>query len=163
MTSYIVVVLLFLNSALSGQIEGQPETNQLGEIPIGGVPTNWDTFVWTDCSKREPLFSDCSAKDEHGRLYVFFDGKLSKVSAKLTTTSECTQLPFGLKFGENIDSAAQKVSAREIIVIPGHTHDGRKVYSSDFVVQSSAGVMYSIELIADSDGHLFEVVERTNF
>lgn len=135
----------------------------VGIVPIGGVPQDMDAFVASDCS-REPRFSDCSAQDAEGRRYAFFGGALSKVSITKDEAAQTLRLPAGMQFGEEVETSAKKVSsAMGVKLDRGSTLSGQTVYSSDFIIQSPAGVLYSIELIADEEGLLTEVVERTDF
>ena len=136
----------------------------LGVLPVGGVPNDMSIFVSSDCGKVQPKFADCSAQDAYGRSYDFFNGALSRVSANKDEVTKELQLPAGILFGEDVESAAKKVAERINIKLQrGTSSSGQVVYSSDYVVRSSAGIDYSIELTADAKGHLAEVVERTDF
>lgn len=133
-------------------------------IPLGGAATDLRLFVATDCTDLHTRFADCSATDPEGRRYTFFDGVLSKIAASKSDAAGSLLLPAGLQFGEEIEFAAAKVSRTFGVRLDrGTTFDGRIVYSSDFVIPSSAGRRFSIELIADVDGRLHEFVERTDF
>lgn len=136
----------------------------LGLIPIGGVPRDMRVFVASDCESLPDGLADCSAQDADGRQYAFFDGALSKVSVSDSDAVKSLRLPVGLIFKEDINHSAKKVADKLGVKLDRATnHDGRTTYSSDFSIRSSAGVLYSIELIADAQGRLVEVVERTDF
>jgi len=123
-----------------------------------------EMFVSSDCDLLLPKLSDCSAQDKEGRRYTFFDGALSKISAANNETKKSLRLPANLKFGEDIALSAKKISlALNINLSRGTSYDGKVVYSSDFIIESSKGVLYSIELIADSYDHLSQVVERVDY
>lgn len=127
----------------------------LGVIPIGAVPKDMRVFVESDCIQQPSSHADCSAQDATGRRYAFFDGALSRVSVTRTEAASSLRLPAGLEFGEEIDKAADKVQRVFGIKLDrGSSYDGHVVYSSDFVIRSSAGITYSIELIADENGLL---------
>ena len=137
--------------------------DSLGLIPIGGVPQDMGVFVSSDCV-RQPRFSDCSAQDAEGRRYAFFDGALSKVSISRDEATQALRLPAGLQFGEEIGTASEKISSAFGVELDRGTSSGGKVvYSSDFTIRSSAGILYSIELVADEAGRLTEMAERTDF
>lgn len=136
----------------------------LGVIPIGAAPKDMGVFTETDCMLQPAGFADCSAKDAEGRLYVFFDGALSRVSATNTEAASTLQLPADVKFGEPIEQAADTVHRVFGVKLDrGSSYDGHVVYSSDFTIESSVGIAYSIELIADERGKLAEFVQRTDF
>jgi hypothetical protein len=145
------------NGAISGRTD-------LGLISTGEAPEDSGIFVTSDCGQLPDGHADCAAQDGEGRQYAFFGGLLSKVSATWGEAASTLRLPAALVFGENIELSAEKTSkAFGIKLERAPTPDGRTVYSSDFVLESSVGVMYSIELIADKQGRLVEVVERTDF
>jgi hypothetical protein len=161
-----LAIMLAAASACAGitAVAGGDGDTELGVIPIGGVPKDMRVFVESDCEEQPQKFADCSAQDAEGRRYAFFDGVLSKVSVIKAEAESTLRLPAALEFGENIEQAAEKV--RRVFgakLDRGSSHDGRVVYSSDFAIKSSVGVAYSIELIADEQGHLVEVVQRTDF
>lgn len=136
----------------------------LGVIPIGSVPKDMHTFVVSDCGGQEPPYADCSAEDAEGRRYVFFNGALSKVVAARVDAKKSLRLPASLEFGEDIERSAKKAAlAFGVKLTRAYSYNGLEVYSSDFVVKSSVGILYSIELVADKKGRLAEVVERTDF
>ncbi|RNF86351.1 hypothetical protein EER27_02730 [Lysobacter psychrotolerans] len=66
-------------------------------------------------------------------------------------------------FGENIEVSKQKASSLYRIRFDRGEVDGRIVYSSDFSIRSPAGIKYALELLADEQNKLEEVVERTDF
>ena len=145
------------NGAVSGRTD-------LGLISIGEAPGDSGIIVASDCGKLPDGYADCSAKDGEGRQYAFFGGVVSKVSATRHEAASGLRLPAALRFGESIERSAEKVSkAFGIELERASTSDRRTAYSSDFVLKSSAGVMYSIELVADKQGRLVEVIERTDF
>ncbi|MCA0198658.1 MAG: hypothetical protein LCH59_11165 [Proteobacteria bacterium] len=136
----------------------------LGIAPIGTKSVDLKAFESTNCSEKEHGMDDCSATDSMGRHYAFFDGALSMVSADAADTPSRLTLPGEMRFGEDIHEAAQK--ARNIFGIKfdlGNAN-GVTAYSSPMAIRSSAGILYSVELIADKDGHyLTKVVQRTDF
>ena len=137
--------------------------SDLGSIPIGGTPSDAHIFVVSDCEHLPDRYADCSAQDAEGRRYAFFEGALAKVWVTRAEAARALRLPAALEFGEDIERAAETVAkAYGIKLDRAPAHDGRTVYSSDFVLKSSAGVMYSIELVADEKGRLVEVAERTD-
>jgi hypothetical protein len=170
MTRVIVAVAMFAFLSVSIACAGNESTIEgsvgpdLGVVPVGGIPKDMSVFVSSDCGTFKPKFADCSAQDGEGRRYAFFNGALSKVSASRSEATEALRLPAGIEFGEDVESAAKKVVAVFNIKLErGASPNGLIVYSSDYVVRSSAGRLYSVELIADEKGHLTEVVERTDF
>lgn len=156
-------MLILLSPCLHGQTNNIPTGTDLGLIPIGGVPIDMSIFTSTDCNKYEPNFYDCSADDAQGRKYAFFNGGLARVSVDKNSASEDLRLPAGIQFDENIKSAATKVEATlGIKLSSGKSSNGTIVYASNFVVRSSTGSAYSLELIADKNERLVEVIERAN-
>lgn len=136
----------------------------LGIIPIGSKPESLKYFVSSDCGRLPQGYADCSAQDAYGRRYAFFDGGLSRVWVTRGEASKNPRLPAGVEFGEDIETAAEKIErAFRVGLDRGKSHDGRTVYSSDFAIRSSVGVMYAIDLIADDEGRLSEIVARTDF
>ncbi len=133
-------------------------------MPIGAIPQDMSLFASTDCDELHPRFADCSAQDVDGRRYAFFDGALSRVSARRDDVSEDISLPGGIAFGEKVALSVKKVEVAlgtnlERDVSP----DGQVVYASDYVATASTGLLFSVELSADDKGRLTEVVERTDF
>ena len=154
---------LLATSCAGARVGRSHSEDNLGIIPIGAAPRDTSIFVSSDCS-REPTFADCSAQDADGLQYVFFDGALSRVSAAVPEVSRMLQLPAGMKFGESITDAAEKLrSAMDIELDRSVVQGGQIIYSSDFMLRSSAGILYSIEIASDENGRLIEVVERTDF
>ena len=89
---------------------------------------------------------------------------MSKVSVTRDDAAEALRLPAGLRFGETIESAAQKLTSAFGVELDRSLMDnGQVVYSSDFTIRSSVNIYYSIELVADKNGLLTEVIERTDF
>jgi len=166
-TKMMVVAAIFVPAAAcaeNGATGVRGSDINLGVIPIGGKPQDLQLFVSTDCGKVSPAYADCSAQDTDGRRYAFFDGVLSKISIRQADAASTLKLPAALEFGENIERAAERITKVMAVKLDrAPTHDGHVVYSSDFVLKSSAGVMYSIELIADEQGRLVEIVARTDF
>ncbi len=133
-----------------------------GVLPIGGTPKTMSLFVASDCGSQEPKFSDCSATDANGLTYDFFEGALSKISAK--KESAAVSLPAGIEFGDKIESSARAIAKAFKVKLDRSTSPyGHTVYSSDFVMKSSIGTLYSVELLADQHGRLAEVAARTDF
>jgi hypothetical protein len=64
----------------------------------------------------------------------------------------------------NIEHSAEKVSiAFGIALSPGPAPDGTKICSSDLVLKSSTGVLFSMALVVDCKGLLAEVIQQTDF
>ena len=150
-------------SAACHEIEGGVEIPPIGAIAIGAAPNSALQVRATDCGEDWSGAADCSAVGSDGVEYIFFDGALSKVSAVRGDVDASVTLPSNVKFGDEIHAASAKMVANGVRLKRGVTYDGRIVYTSDFVVRSSAGVCFSIELIADSQGNLVEYVQRTDF
>jgi hypothetical protein len=160
----IASALFLLGAACAPAWDAEASSADLGRIPIGAKSIDLNIFVSSDCKQSAHGFSDCSARDAEGREYAFFDGALSKISARKADTAEHLSLPANLRFGESIDLSAQKIAhAFKVHLNRAPSSEGRVVYSSDFVLRSSAGTMYSIELSADEQENLTEIVERTDF
>lgn len=130
-------------------------------VSIGGLPTDLSIFSRSDCG--EYGFSDCSAQDDEGWNYAFFDGGLARVSLKRADASPRALLPAGMRFGESIDLAGRKAEKYYGFEFDRGEIEGRIVYSSDFVIRSTDGTLYSLELLGDKKGTLDEVIERTDF
>ncbi|WMJ68161.1 hypothetical protein [Stenotrophomonas sp. 24(2023)] len=128
---------------------------------IGEVPKNMSVFASSDCEKSELV--DCRAKDSQGRQYVFFDGALSRISVNKYDAKPGATLPAGLLFGEGIEASREKASSHFRVRFDRGEVDGRIVYSSDFSIQSPTGIKYALELLADEQNKLEEVVQRTDF
>jgi hypothetical protein len=166
---FVVIAMLACLCVPAACAENKGRINKVGEldlgvVPIGGIPKDMSVFVSSDCGKLQPKFADCSAQDATGRRYAFFGGALSKVSANRGEVTKTLRLPAGIMFGEDVGAAAKKIAAGFNIKLKrGASSDGRTVYSSDYVVRSTAGIFYSVELTADGNGYLSEVVERTDF
>lgn len=155
-------VLLLLCACAAAQSDSTRGNLELGIMPIGELPASLRIFESTDCGK-DPLFSDCFASDAQGREYVFFDGMLTRVSLKKSEAKGSVRLPAGLRFGERIDVAAHK--AKKVFNIDmegGKNADGRVSYASDFVIRQKSGTLVSLELIADDQYRLVEVVQRVD-
>lgn len=162
----VLAAILAAASACAGDRAptGGGSDTDLGVMPIGAVPKDMRLFVESDCIQQPSKFADCSAQDAEGRRYAFFDGALSRVSVTKAEAASTLRLPAALEFGEEIEKAADKVQRVFGIKLDRVTsYDGHVVYSSDFVVESSVGIAYSIELIADKQGQLAELVQRTDF
>lgn len=132
-----------------------------GLISIGDVPKSMTDFVGSDCAAGR--LDDCTAVDAQGREYVFFDGALSRISINKDSAQRGARLPADMLFGENIEKSNDKVSRFYGVSLDRGEVDGGVIYSSGFIIRSSSGVMYSIELISDRNGKLKEVIERTDF
>lgn len=128
---------------------------------IGDIPKSVSVFASSDCEKYG--LADCTAQDSQGRKYVFFDGALSRISISKRDARPGIELPAGMLFGENIEASKEKASSVFRIRFDRGEVDGKIVYSSDFSIQSPAGVKYALELIADDQNKLEEVVQRTDF
>jgi hypothetical protein len=167
-TSNVVAALfaVFLPVACAAGKSGsecQTTQRQLGLLPIGAAPKDMKAFSSSDCEATPLRLADCSARDGEGRAYVFFNGALAKVSAN-ANDAKALCLPAGVRFGENVDAAAEKVSAVMGVKLSRSVSPrGEVVYSSDFVAKASTGIRYSIELVADQASKLSEFVERTDF
>jgi hypothetical protein len=160
----VVVLCSALASCGAGSVAADSAAIQLGAVPIGAVPRDRGFFASTDCWERQPLFADCSARDKDGIKYVFFSGALSKVSASVKEVGPKTRLPGNIAFGESIDVAGKKIEAAAHVMLKrGLSPTGAVILTSEFSVTSSAGVPFSIVLIADDKGRLAEVIERTDF
>lgn len=160
----LAVLLVSVSACAGNKVASRDGDIDFGVIPIGGVPKDIGAFVESDCEDQSRKFEDCSAIDAKGRRYAFFDGVLSKVSVTRTEAASTLRLPAALQLGESIEQAAEKIRRFYGVKLDrALSHDGRVVYSSDFAIKSSAGVVYSIELIADKQGYLADFVQRTDF
>lgn len=130
-------------------------------VSIGGIPGDLSLFASSDCDKHG--FADCSAEDNGGRKYGFFNGGLSRLSLSRSEAAPGAELPAGMHFGEDIEAARQKASEYYCVEFDRGEIDGRVVYSSDFKIRSERGTLYSLELVGDGENKLEEVVERTDF
>ncbi len=128
---------------------------------IGDAPKNMSVFASSDCEGSG--FSDCTAQDSHGRQYVFFDGALSRISVNRNDAKTGLELPAGMVFGEDIEVSKEKASSVFRVNFDRGEVDGRTVYSSDFTIRSPTGIKYAIELRADEQNKLDELIQRTDF
>ncbi|MGJ4748609.1 hypothetical protein ACQV5M_19770, partial [Leptospira sp. SA-E8] len=158
--NFVLVFLLFMATKVcAGDIDVD-----LGLVPIGGVPKDLSTFTSTDCESSLSGYADCSAQDQDGRRYSFFGGSLSKVSIAKNEVKTVLKLPAKLRFGDDIAHSVEMVSNTFNIKINcGKSQSGNMVCSSDFVLMSSIGVLFSLEMIADDQRKLVEIIERTDF
>ena len=141
---------------------GKEMSGQIGEFAIGSSPKDLGALLTTDCVGSVIDLSDCSGIGADGVRYTFFDGALSRVSANRGEVEGVVELPGDMVFGENVVTAAAKL--KELgVTLDRDEVNGRIAYSSDFVLKSSVGIDYSIELHSDDHGALVEVVERTDF
>lgn len=157
--------ILFLSLSLvgcAGAQTGKEVPDQLGEFAIGSSPKDLGVFSTTDCVGAAIDLSDCSGVGLDGIRYVFFDGALSRVSVNRTEAKGTVKLPGDLIFGESVTVAAAKMKGLGVDLDRNEVN-GRVIYSSSFVIKSSAGIDYSIEIHADEHGELFEIIERTDF
>lgn len=128
---------------------------------IGDTPKDMSVFASSDCEKS--VLADCTAQDSQGRQYVFFDGALSRISMNKLDAKPGAELPAGMLFGEDIEASKEKASSVFRIRFDRGEVDGRIVYSSDFSIRSPTGIKYALELLADDQNKLEEVVQRTDF
>ena len=128
---------------------------------VGDTPKDMSKFASSDCYGS--ALEDCTARDNDGRQYVFFDGALSRISMSKKDLRPGAKLPAGILFGEDIEQARRKASSVLRIRFNRAEIDGRIVYSSELSLKSAAGIRYSVELLADDRGQLEQVVERTDF
>lgn len=128
---------------------------------IGDIPKDMSAFASSDCEKTG--LADCTAQDSQGRQYVFFDGALSRISLNKHDAKPRAVLPAGMLFGEDIEASKEKASALFRVRFDHGEVDGRTVYSSDFSIRSPTGIKYALELLADDQNKLEEVVQRTDF
>jgi hypothetical protein len=155
-------VLLLLCACAAAQADSARRLLDLGIVPIGELPANLRIFKSTDCG-NDPIFSDCFASDAQGREYVFFDGMLTRVSLRKSAARGTLRLPAGLRFGEPIDLAEDKAKKFfNIDMEGGKNADGRVSYASDFVIRQKSGTLVSLELIADDQHRLVEIVQRVD-
>lgn len=151
--------------ACAGQREAMPILGpSWGEAAIGGVPDSGMRFVQSSCAMSDPKFSDCYAIDEAGRTYVFFGGALARISATRDAVSSNAHLPFGLAFGEPLESAIAKV-ARNTGKEPtiSRKRSGERVATWEYAFRSKIGVVYSLELVEGAKRGLQEVSFVTDF
>jgi len=73
------------------------------------------------------------------------------------------ELPEGMLFGEDIEASKEKASSVFRIRFDRGEVNGRIVYSLDFSIRSPTGIKYALELLADDQNKLEEVVQRTDF
>jgi len=159
---YLLGFLLPLSVVCGRAQSGTGVLGQLGEFAIGSSPMDLKSLLTTDCIGSVIDLSDCSGVGENKVRYTFFDGALSRVSANRREVEGNVKLPGHMAFGESIATAAAK--RRELgVALDRSEVNGRIVYSSNFVLESSAGINYSIELQSDEHEVLVEVVERTDF
>ncbi len=170
MKSTMMVLLLVLAACGANGKEankskaGQAQRETLGLFGIGEVVDGTAAFSSSDCgSSQAPDFSDCTAKDAQGRAYVFFDGVLARVSAKKGEVASKEVLLAGIRFGEHIDISAQKVEAKLGLELQWVESGDRWGYSSGYSKRSSAGVFYSLDLVADDEKKLIEVIESADY
>lgn len=161
-----VSLLVLLASSCGAVSEGgaarsEPTKAGLGSLSIGDVPKDLSGFSNSDCDARG--LSDCTANDAQGRRYVFFDGALSRISIKRGGAAQNLTLPAGVVFGESIDLSKEKAAAYYRVSFDRGVLGKIIIYSSGFEIESSSGVLYSLELISDDSGKLEEVVQRTDF
>ena len=154
------VLFFFVACAVAQNDKGV--LGQLGEFAIGSSPNDLKVLISTDCVGSAFYLSDCSGVGRNGIRYAFFDGGLSRVSLKQSEVNGTVRLPGDVLFGETIDVAAAKLKKLGVSLDRDEVN-GRIVYSSDFVLTSSHGIAYSIELLSDAYGRLVEVIERTDF
>jgi hypothetical protein len=160
-----ILLLLLLLLSPSGRADQSPATRAVdfAPIPIGAAPRGLSRFRETDCSLTKDSFRDCGAVDNEGRKYAFFDGGLSRVELSARSTPGVV-LPLGLKFGMPIEAAAKVFESTVGVEMErGAGPEGEVVYASDFAVPSSTGILNSVALIADQDGRLDRIVQRTDF
>lgn len=158
------ILLVIASSSLQAKEVVPKGALDIGLLPVGQSPSNLKMFKSTDCSLRKDGFGDCSGVDRDGVKYVFFDGRLSKVSIKRSDANSRFRLPFGLNFGCQIDeSAAHFTRLTGFGLVKTVAPSRNVVAASDFVIPSSSGALTSIELISDNSGKLVEIVQRVDF
>lgn len=157
-----VVAATSCHGAEDGDTQVSSGTQGRGAVAsIGDAPKNMSVFASYDCEK--PKLADCTAKDSQGRQYVFFDGALSRISVNKHNARPGAELPAGMLFGEDIEASKEKASSHFRVKFDRGEVDGRTVYSSDFSIRSPVGIKYALELLADEQNKLEEVVQRTDF
>jgi hypothetical protein len=135
-----------------------------GEVSIGSIPAKQVQFVRSDCKPGTYMYADCSAVDAAGRKYVFFDGALSRVSVTDVDAASDLELPFGLVFGESVESAINKVVKHaNVKAVRSHTDSGEIVATWENAFRSREGVTYSLELVVSPQRGLQEVAFVTDF
>lgn len=163
-TVFLAAVIGATSCHAADDADAQPISraqSQEAVASIGDSPKDMSVFVSSDCAKYG--FADCTAQDAQGRRYVFFDGALSRISISRHGAKSGAPLPAGMLFGENIETSKDKASSFYRIRFDRGEVDGRIVFSSDFVIRSPTGIKYALELLADEQGKLEKVVQRTDF
>lgn len=163
-----IISLIFSLSACSAASHAartgdSNSAHDLGVIPIGVIPHDLGWFESTDCKEGEGGLSDCSALDEKGRRYAFFDGALSIVSAQGDEVSSDVKLPAGMAFGEEVELSARKAESFFGVGFDSAESGGLTIYVSKADIRSSSGALFILELMGDEDGRLMKVVQRTDF
>ncbi|WP_454831331.1 hypothetical protein [Pseudoxanthomonas wuyuanensis] len=150
------------HAAEDGDTQAAAEAQGQGAVAsIGDTPKDMSLFESSDCEKSG--LADCTAQDSQGRKYVFFDGALSRISMNKLDAKPGAALPAGMLFGENIEASKEKASSVFRVGFDRGEVDGRIVYSSNFSIRSPTGIKYALELLADEQNKLEEVVQRTDF
>ena len=160
----IIVLFAALTISCAAGVQSKNPRVDLGLIPIGAAPNDITIFKSSNCKiVGRSDFSDCAAMDHEGRRYVFFDGALSRLSAHRNEVAMSVTLPAGMQFGESIEVSKNKAEAKFGVPFDRAFTQGRVSYASDFSIRSNAGVLFSMELIGNSDDLLIEVIQRTDF
>jgi len=157
-----VIATTSCHAAEDGDTQAPAEVQGQGAVAsIGDTPKNMSVFVSSDCEKSG--LADCTAQDSQGRQYVFFDGALSRISVNKHDAKSGAALPAGMLFGEDIEASKEKASSHFRVRFDRGEVDGRIFYSSDFSIRSPTGTKYALELLADEQNKLEEVVQRNDF
>ncbi|MBP6514873.1 MAG: hypothetical protein KA224_06805 [Steroidobacteraceae bacterium] len=81
----------------------------LGRHTVGSKLADVRSLRQSENCLIEANYADCTFTDGDGVAYVVFEDTVTTVAVTERTAGPSVRLPFGLKFGENLDVAARKL------------------------------------------------------
>lgn len=128
-----IVMLLIFGCTDPVQAQGQ-QIEPLGRPSVGSKLSEVRSFKRSENCLIEGNNADCTFLDSNGVAYIVLKDAVSTVTVTENTAGPGVKLPFGLKFGDSLDSAARMlVSGGKTWVL------GADSSTSTAVVLSSSG------------------------
>jgi hypothetical protein len=102
----------------------------LGKHTVGSPLSEVRGYKAGDDCVIEREKADCAFVDPDGVEYVVLDDSVTLVTANEKSTSRTLRLPFGLRFGDSVGAAIQKLIVGDRVWLVGSDHSGGVTLSS---------------------------------
>lgn len=148
-----VLVVVHLLSSCAAAAEQPRSIEPLGRFTVGSKLSEVRNLRQSENCLIEGNNADCTFIDANGVAYVVLDDSVIAVTASQKTSKSTVALPFGLKLGDSVQAAVQKLASEGKTWILAEDPGGEKgaVLSSRERYMGKNGWDFNVEILFEKD------------